>query len=165
MKNDFAYRVGVVLATFLVIAFLGILTLHLGLRLSWAALAAPFLSFATLQIGCFAAVFYVGKHKNVRAGLAVSGLYCLLLGVIVIHYGSRLGLLGGEGDIDAWAFALCIAFITTAGTIFMPRHWRSKLESWLGEVKCARCRHYHEGRDCTCGCRAEQFRYPPFSGP
>jgi hypothetical protein len=40
--------------------------------------------------------------------------------------------------------------------------WNENFVEWYTGVKCAKCRHCHEGRDCKCGCRVGQSAYPPF---
>lgn len=165
MKNELVQRVAILVSIVGVMALFGALTLHLGRALSWRVLAIPTILFATIQIACFAAIIDVRRRKSLRMGVLVFGLYWLLSGLIVIYYGSRWGVLTGLGNSDLWQFSACIAVITIAGILFVPRQWSDKIEDRFAGIKCARCGHYHEGHDCSCGCRADQFRYPPFNAP
>lgn len=164
-KNEFVQPVAILVSVVGVMALLGALTLHLGRALSWRVLSIPTILFITMQIAFFAAMSDVRRRKSLRIGVLVSGLYCLLFGLLLIYYGSRWGLLMGLGDSDLWPFSGCVAVITIVGMLFVPRRWGDKFEERFAGVKCARCGHYHEGHDCRCGCRANQFRYPPFNAP
>lgn len=165
MKSEFSSWLIGGTSAFVVVALLGALVLHFGIRLSWNDVAIPVILFTSVQIAYFAAMYRVRTHKSLRFAFAVLGSDLLISGLMMIHYGSRWGLLKGLGDSDLWGFSACIALITLFGMAVAPLLGKRGLEDRLGGIRCDRCKHYHEGHDCTCGCSTEQFKYPPFAGP
>jgi hypothetical protein len=157
--ETFARWMGIGAPLFAGIALSGALILHLGLRLNWSTLAIPFASFAAFQVAFFAAIFWAQKHKYMRMAALIVGIYLAGSGSMLIHYSSRWGLQTGLGEGDLWGFNASIAAVTI-GLVLMPRRWRERLSA--EGVECTRCHHYHEGHDCTCGCRVDQFKYPMF---
>lgn len=158
--NDerFAHWVGIAVLTSAMVAFVGILILRLGLRLSWSALAVPLIFLVALQTAVSSAMFWVRKYKALRIGILIFGAYLIALFSILVHYGQQWGLHTGFKDSDLWILnapilAKCI------GLALLPRRWSERF--FAEGVMCVKCRHYHEGRDCTvCGCRADQFKWP-----
>ena len=164
MKSEFSSWLIGGTSAFVVVALLGALVLHFGIRLSWNDLAIPVILFTSVQIACFAAMFRVRTHKSLRFAFAVLGSNLLISGLIVVHYGSRWALLKGLDD-DLSAYFVCMMVIALFGISLSPFLTNRSVEDRLGGIRCDRCKHYHEGHDCTCGCRVEQFKYPPFAGP
>jgi hypothetical protein len=141
------------------IALVGVLILHLGLRLSWSELAAPLMLFATLHTVTIGAMFWFQRTRNIRIGVPIIAVYFAVLFSIVVHYASRWRLNIGLGPDDLPNLLISL-FVVVIAAVVMPRRWTV---SFFAEgVRCARCHHHHEGHDCTCGCRVDQFKYPVF---
>ena len=136
----------------------GAVILRFGLRLSWTESVIAAACFVILQIAFVMSMPLIGRHTNdrARAGSVIVALYLITEGILVIYFGSRWGLMKSGACWFAAIFTIMIA------TVFLlPSRWTEN----LGLIKCARCRHYHEGQNCRCGCRAEQFKYPAMSAP
>jgi hypothetical protein len=135
---------------------------HFGLRLSWADLVFPVGCFMALQIALFACIVGLRKYRNSRLGMVTAVVYGWIELALAGYYGSRWDLIKGLGKSDLWLFTGFMGAITLAVAL-MPSRW---MEAWMsGAIKCGRCGHYHEGHDCTCRCRADQFKYPVFQPP
>lgn len=106
---------------------------------------------ATLVLG----IIWARKHRSLRIAAPVFGAYYAALFYMLAYYSSRWGLHTGFEESDAWWITLLIAVIVI-GLVLLPRRWTQHLD----EIKCASCHHFHEGRDCACGCRMDQFKYP-----
>ncbi len=143
-----------------VVAALGAVTLHFGCRLSWSELAVPVACFMFLQIAFYAGVVLVRKGRKTRLFVSLVALWLWANGLLFGHYAMRWELVRGLTKHDVWIFSAEVGVIALAGAL-VPRRWIER----MGEIKCARCGHYHEGRDCTCGCQADQFKYPSFQPP
>jgi hypothetical protein len=148
-------RMGVFSSAF--VAFMGVLILRLGLRLSWSELAVPLMLFAALQTVFFGAMFWFRRTRSVRIGAVVLGAYFAASFSILVHYASLWRLSIGLGPDDLRQFIIFL-FALVIAVVVMPRRWTDSL--WAGSVKCVRCHHYHEGHDCGCGCRVDQFKWP-----
>jgi len=147
-----------VVAAMVFLAFVGLpclLILRLGLRLSWGELAIPVSLFALLHAALVAGIIRTRKHKSLRIAAPIFGAYYAALFWMLAYYGSRWGLHTSFEESDArWVTFLIAAIVI--GLVLMPRRWTQH----FNEIKCASCHHFHEGRDCACGCRMDQFRYP-----
>lgn len=158
MKNHtFAewIRMGVFSSAFFML--LGILILHLGLRLTWRALAGPLALLAAPQTIFLGAMFWVQRSRSIRIGAPIVGAYFAGLFSIFVYYASRWRLRVGFGPIDLRNL-LIFLFVLVIAVVMMPRRWTDGL--FAGGVICVRCHHYHEGHDCSCGCRVDQFKWP-----
>lgn len=136
----------------------GAVILRFGLRLSWTESVIAAAGFVILQIAFVTGISLVRRHthERARAVSVTAALYLITVGILVIYFGSRWGLMNSGACWFAAIFTVMIA------TVFLlPSRWTEN----LGRIKCARCRHYHEGQDCRCGCRAGQFEYPAMSAP
>ena len=136
-------------------AFFAILILRYGLRLAWAELTIPVPLFVLLQVAFVAGVLWAGKRRRPRIAAPMGGAYFVALFWMLAHYGAQWGLHTGLEQRDFWMFSGFAAAVVVA-LVLMPQRW---VKNWNG-VKCVRCGHYHEGRDCSCGCMAIQFKYP-----
>lgn len=141
------------------ILFSGALILRLGLRLSWDAITIPLTILTMLPPAFFTAMFCAGKYRSLRIAALLVGAYFVVLFSTLVHYGSKWGLRTGFEGADLWRFDAFIVAICT-GLAFMPRRWTERF--YAEGVTCSRCHHNHEGRDCSCGCRVDQFKYPVF---
>jgi hypothetical protein len=157
MKNQSAVQMAAAVLLLLGFVFVGVLVLHLGLRLAWGVLAIPVTIFATLQAAFLPAMSLAHKDKTLRAGVAVLALYCLGSCLLVFYSGLRWGLIARE-DRAFWIFSIVFGCAAAAGWILMPQRWRESISGFSG-ADCARCGHSHEFRDCKRGCRADQFKY------
>jgi hypothetical protein len=140
------------------LAFVGlpcVLILRLGLRLSWSELAIPLSLLALLHAALVAGTIWIRKHKSLRIAAPIFGAYYVVLFWMLAHYGSRWGLHTGfeESDVRWLAFLIVVIVL---GLVLMPHRWIQH----FNEIKCVSCHHFHEGRDCACGCRIDQFKYP-----
>ena len=104
------------------VAFIGVLILRLGLRLSWSELAVPLLLFAALQTVFFGAMFWVRRIRSVRIGIVIIGAYFAALFSILAHYASLWRLRIGFGPDDLrgliiFLFAVVIAVVVNAATM------------------------------------------------
>jgi hypothetical protein len=158
MKTETLARwMGIGAQLLVALGFFAALILHVGLHLSWNTLAFPCASFVAVQIASYAAIAWAWKYKNMRIVAPVVGAYWVGSGSIVIHYSLIWGLHTGLGDHDLWGFnAFIVALVL--GLVLMPRRWTD--EYFADGVRCSRCHHHHEGHDCNCGCRTDQFKYP-----
>jgi hypothetical protein len=132
-----------------------VLLLRLGLKLSWREVAIPLSLLAVLHVALVAALRYGARHKSIRITALIFGAYYVALFWMAAHYASRWHLHVGFEPGDVRSITLLIA-VMVVGLILMPRRWIQH----LSEIKCVRCHHFHEGRDCACGCRIDQFTYP-----
>ena len=148
-------RMGVFSSAF--VAFIGVLILRLGLRLSWSELAVPLILCAALQTVFFGAMLRLRRTRSVRIGAVIVGAYFAASFSILVHYASRWRLRIGFGPNDLRQFIIFL-FVIVIAVVVMPRGWTDSL--WAEGVKCVRCHHYHEGHDCSCGCRVDQFKWP-----
>jgi hypothetical protein len=158
MKNHtFAewIRMGLFSSAFFLV--LGILILHLGLRLCWSTLAVPLLLLSVLQTMFFAALFWVQRTRSIRMGAPIVGAYFAALFSIFVYYASRWRLNIGLGPGDLRNILIFFVVLVIAA-VLVPRSWTDAL--FAEGVKCVRCHHYHEGHDCSCGCRVDQFEWP-----
>ena len=140
------------------LAFVGlpcILILRLGLKLSWSELAIPLSLLVLLHVALVAGIIWARKRMSLRITAPIFGAYYIALFWMLAYYSSRWSLHTGFEESDARWLTLLIAAIVI-GLVLMPRRWTQH----LNEIKCASCHHFHEGRDCTCGCRMDQFKYP-----
>lgn len=155
--ETFARSVTTATLTSVFVAFPCLLILRFGLRLTWSELAGPLILFAAVQAAFFTGIVLIRKYKSVRAAALIFGAYAIALFFLVAHYALRMGLHKGFENRDLWRFSAFILALAL-GVVLMPRQWR---QSFFSEgVKCVRCQHYHEGHDCSCGCRADQFKWP-----
>ena len=102
------------------LGLLGGIALHVELNLTWGRLVFPIFAFVAVQIASLGGMLWVRKRGSARGGFSIAGLYCLASGLLVIHYGSRWGLLRNIHASDLWLFALLMLIVTIVGAIFMP---------------------------------------------
>jgi len=142
------------------IAGCGAILLHFGRHLSWDQLMFPASCFVVLQIALFGGILLARKYRSPRFAIALAASW--VWGEIVMggYYGIRWQVIPGYSRHDLRSFAITMAALVVV-IVVVPTRWFVR----MGEVKCARCGHYHEGRDCSCGCRADQFQYPVFQPP
>jgi len=142
------------------VAGCGAALLHFGRHLSWGELAFPAGCFLLMQIALFGGIQLAMKYRSSRSGIVLPA--ACAWGEIVLggYYGLRWRLIPGYSRGDLRSFAIWMAAFV-AFIVVVPPRWYAR----MGEIKCARCGHYHEGRDCICGCRADQFRYGSFQPP
>jgi hypothetical protein len=141
-------------------AAVGTIVLRLGLHQSWREVMLAVCSFIGLLIAMIASSALIRKRGWSQLGRALVVTFCCAEIALIAYSGSRWGLLPTFGRGELWLF-IGIAGVFVLAFLFAPQSW---LEH-AGEMKCRRCGHYHEGRDCTCGCQADQFKYPAFQGP
>jgi hypothetical protein len=153
----FARSVGAAVLGFAFAACPYLLILHFGLRLSWRDAAVPLLLFTAVSAILFSGIVQVQKHKSLRIAACIFGAYTIVSFFLLAHYGSRWGFHTGFENGDLWRSAAFIVAIVI-GVVLLPRQWSEGL--FAEGVKCARCYHYHEGHDCSCGCRLDQFKWP-----
>lgn len=158
-ERTFADWVRTGLLSFAFFAIPGVLILRLGLRLSWSELAVPLVCFAVLQIIFSAAMFWLQRTRSIRKFTPIYGTYLALLFSARVHFASRwrVNIGFGPGDLRNLLILLLVLVIAV---VLMPRRWTDSL--WSEGVSCATCHHHHEGHDCACGCRVDQFKYPVF---
>lgn len=141
-------------------AAVGAIVLRLGFHRSWGEVTLAIGCFVAIMIAMFASAAFVRKRKWSRIGVAIMAI-CLWAEIALAAYFAWCwDLLPAFGRSDLWLFLGLTGAITLAVTL-APRRWLEHAQ----EPKCRRCGHYHEGRDCTCGCRVDQFKYPPFQAP
>lgn len=142
------------------IAGSGAALLHFGRRLSLDQLMFPVGCFLVIQTVLFAGILLARKHRSPRLaiGLVASCMWAEI--VLGGYYALRWQVIPGYSRHDLRSFAITMAAFVVVIVVVPPRRFTR-----MGEIKCARCGHYHEGRDCSCGCRADQFRYPAFQPP
>ena len=160
MKKEIASWVTIAVTTAALWAFVGVLFLHLGLRLKWRDLAIALPLFTLVQIVGMTSLVGFQRTRNSRALCAVFGAWALASGLIAMHYGSHWGVAKIDGN-DFWQFSASTIVLTIVAIVIFPRVIGVGIED--AGIKCATCHHRHEGRDCNCGCRADQFKYAPFS--
>ncbi len=134
--------------------------LHYGRRLRWAELAVPVAGFLAIQIALYGGILLARRRRNLQLASGIIGL-CIWAEITWAgYYALRWRLIPGYSQSDLRSFSeMMLIFVVILA--LMPHRWMQR----MGEIKCGRCGHYHEGRDCTCGCRADQFKYPAFQGP
>jgi hypothetical protein len=143
-----------------VTAAVGATLLHYARRLSWSELALPAAGLLAMQIALYAGILLARKRRSLQVASALVGL-CIWAEITWAgYYAWRWALIPGltETNLRSFSEIMLIFMIVFA---LMPQRWMRR----MGEIKCAKCGHYHEGRDCSCGCRAGQFQYPSFPAP
>jgi len=141
-------------------AAVGTIVLRLGLHKSWGEVAVAVCSFIGVLIAMIGSTSLIRKRGWSRLGRTLVATFGCAEIALIAYFGLRWGLLPTFGRGELWLF-IGVAGVVVLAFLFAPQSW---LEH-AGEPKCRRCGHYHEGRDCTCGCRADQFKYPTFQGP
>jgi bacteriorhodopsin len=134
--------------------------LHSARRIGWSELALPVGGFLALQIALFGGILLAQKRRSRQL---TSGLLGLCIWAEVTwpgYYAVRWRLIAGYTERDLRSFSEIMLVLVVIFAL-MPQRWMQR----MGGIKCARCGHYHEGRDCSCGCRADQFKYPAFQPP
>ncbi len=142
------------------VAAVGSTMMYFGRRLSWGELAAPVACFLGIQIALYGGIILAREYRSSRIAIAIAGLCLWADFVLAGHFALRWKLAPGFDRDDLRSFAAIMAVVLLVFTL-MPSRWTEH----IGEVRCARCRHYHEGRDCSCGCHAGQFKYRTFQPP
>jgi len=128
-KNAAGQWMGIGVPLLLGIAVAGAFALHLAAGLAWGVLVFPVSAFAVLQVACYAAMFWVRKRGVQRIGFAISGLYLLGAGLIVIHYVSNWRLVRGVDDRDCLWFAIAVVITTAIAAMLAPHKESGKDET------------------------------------
>lgn len=160
MNRDSARALFVWILLWVVTVFVGATLLHDSRHLSWSELGVPAAGFLAIQFALYGGIFLARKRHNQRVGTGTFGL-CIWADITWIgYYAWRWRLIPGYSENDLQKFSeIMLIFVVVFA--LRPQSWMRR----MGEIKCVRCGHYHEGRDCTCGCRADEFKYPPFQAP
>jgi len=90
------------------------LVLHYAKQVAWPILVLPSFAVGVIQIAMFAAMYLARKRESHRMAAGISGIYCLVVGMVVIHYGTSWGLLIGFGRLNIWPFAITVILSTIA---------------------------------------------------
>jgi hypothetical protein len=105
------------------IALLAAFGFHMGLGIPTKSLAIPLILFLAWQYLFYFLMFWLRKSfKGLRVATAVSGIYCLGAGLMVIKYGQQWGLTSAEtADFDTVAFPICVVLATAVAVLVVPR--------------------------------------------
>ena len=113
------FGVGVPLLTLFTAGLL--LALRIGCDLPWNKLTFPLSTFLALQLGMLTSMFWArdrAKHRGgYGAAIAVMGIYCWFVGLLIIHYGAAWKLLPFH-DSDLFPFSM-VMFAATAVTLVL----------------------------------------------
>jgi hypothetical protein len=77
-----------------------------------------------IQVVFFGAMYfartYARAHNDLRPGFLTSGLYCLAVGLLVIHYAVRWGLIGPKSIQANYGAFTIFVLVATVILMFLP---------------------------------------------
>lgn len=125
------FSIGVPLVVFIGIGLT--IALRLSLQLPWSKLALPVGCFVGLQVGTFVCMFWARRPARTlgdyRAAIALFGLYCGGSGWLVLHYGTKWGLLSHHSDDDVvFSIVMVVAIVITFGIFSFSKARRGTLQ-------------------------------------
>lgn len=111
---------------FLLGGIAGIAVIHLSFQTAWLRVIPPVSLFVGLQITAYLGAFWAGKwaREERRYGpiSLLGGLYFWVTGILIIRYGSLVGLVQ---PVDNYlGFTLAIAFVTLFAWVIVVRATR-----------------------------------------
>jgi hypothetical protein len=88
---------------------------HIALGRSWSELGLPVGAYVAIQLGVYVGMFWARNRARTRQdygpAIVLVGLYGWGAGLLVIHYGTKWGLLPNHGGNDLIAFSLSMIVV------------------------------------------------------
>jgi hypothetical protein len=102
------------------IGILGGFALRMGFALPIARLAPPIAVLVTIQAGFFIGMYGIRKRyersRDLRAGVILTGMYCLLIGLVGMYYAGQLGLVSVKTlDENYFGFSIYVLVVIGIG--------------------------------------------------
>jgi hypothetical protein len=98
MNQSFKNWLSVGAPLFVAVAIVVAFCVRAALGITWSEVIFPAFWFGTIQILSFGIMYFARKygraHNDLRPGILISGLYCLAMGLLAIHYSAGWGLIG-----------------------------------------------------------------------
>jgi hypothetical protein len=100
------------------------LCVRTALGITWSEVILPAFLFGMIQVVFFGAMYfartYARAHNDLRPGFLTSGLYCLAVGLLGIHYAVRWGLIGPKSIQANYGAFTIFVLVATVILMFLP---------------------------------------------
>jgi hypothetical protein len=128
IEERFSRWLAIGVLSLLGIGLLAVAILHTSLGAPWAGVLRAVTLLVTIQLVLYVAMYWVRKRfkqtHDLRTGIMVFGLYCLLFGLAGMHYAGQLGLMNSKvGRGDYVGFSIFVLVVTTL-TFVLFSFWR-----------------------------------------
>jgi hypothetical protein len=104
--------------------------LHMKFGVAWASALWAVTVLLTIQLALYVAMYWVRRRfrqtHDLRGGIIIFGLYCLIFGLAGMHYAGELGLMNSSaGRADYVTFSIFVLVVTAVG-VFFCSFWRPR---------------------------------------
>jgi hypothetical protein len=122
-KQSFSRWLAVGLLWLLGIGILGAVILRTAFGLPWSSVSQVIAVLVMIQLGCYIAMYWVRQRfrqtHDLRSGIIIFGLYCLIFGLAGMHYAGKLRLMATPaGRADYVTFSIFVLAVTAIGVFF-----------------------------------------------